>query len=81
MQEQDLIHLKSRVEDLCTSLANVANEKEFQEFLTIIHKPGWTSVAEQAFVSGILNAMQSHAQTLSRLKQTLLEGSRAVKTK
>ena len=42
--------------------------------IPIIHKPGWTSVAEEAFVTGILDAMLSQTKTLSELKQVLLSG-------
>jgi hypothetical protein len=78
MQKHDLDQLHTLVQDLSHRLADTADEKDFSELLQIIHKPGFTSVAEAMFVSAIVNSMHSHTKSLSDLKKVLLEGSRAI---
>lgn len=49
-----------------------------EEMLVIIHKPGWTTPAEFALVSGIVDSIQGHVNNLTEMRKTLLSGSRAV---
>jgi hypothetical protein len=56
----------------------VADDKEFMELLQIIHRPGWTTVAEGLLVTGMIDAMYAYTQTLARLKHVLVTGSRVV---
>lgn len=81
MEKQELTHIQSRVNKLRQSLAQVADDGDFQEFLQIIHKPGWTSIAEATFAKALIEAMHANAKTLSSLKTGLLQGSRSVAPK
>ena len=54
MEKHDLTHLETRVKELCQGLKDVANDTDFQEFLRIIHRPGWTTPAELAFVGALV---------------------------
>jgi hypothetical protein len=71
----------THVNNLTKSLKDLSADKEFEELLAIIHKPGWTTVAEATLVIGILESMNAHVQHLSTVKQSLLAGARAVATK
>ena len=46
--------------------------------VSVIHKPGWTTKAEVAFFSGIVDSMIAHAKALSSLKHVLLSGAAKV---
>jgi hypothetical protein len=61
-------------------MAQVADSADFEELISIIHRPGWTTVAEALLVAGVVEAMHAHTQALAGLKQALLAGSRAVGT-
>jgi hypothetical protein len=78
MQQNDLTHLETRIKETCDSLKSVAEKQGFDEFLTIIHKPGFTSVAEIALFRGVVDAMHEQAKTLVSLKQVLLSGASKV---
>jgi hypothetical protein len=78
MQQHDLTHLETSVNDMCTSLSSVADRSSFEEFLTIIHKPGFTSVAEIALLRGLVDSMREQTKTLAGLKQVLLSGASKV---
>jgi hypothetical protein len=81
MEKQELANLESRIQETKKNLSQLADHAELQEFLAIIHRPGWTTVAEAAFVSGIVDSIASHTQVLLNLKGVLLAGARAVSTK
>jgi hypothetical protein len=81
MEQQHLTRLETQVKELDHSLANLTNDKDFQEFLKIIHRPGWTTPAEQAFVTGIVDSMLAQTKALTGLKQALMTGSREVVVK
>ena len=76
----DLKNIESRCKELTLALNGVADNKEFDELLTIIHKPGWTTPAEALLVHGLLESMVTQAKHIAGLKQTLF-GARAVPTK
>jgi hypothetical protein len=73
--------IESRCQELTHALKGVADNKEFDELRTIIHKPGWTTPAEALLVQGILESMLAQAKHMAGLKHTLLAGARAVATK
>ena len=80
MKTHDVTHLDTQIKEMCHSLANLADEKDFEEFRLLIRKPGWTTVAELSLVTGVVDSMHSQLKTLTGLKQVLLIGSRAVRS-
>jgi hypothetical protein len=78
MKPSDVTELEERIRATGKSLAQLKTENFTGELLKIIHRPGWTSVAESLFVRHILNAVEQHAKALNQLQQGLLEASRAV---
>jgi hypothetical protein len=81
MKKSELTQLKTRVKQLSKSMASAASNKELHNFLKIINNPGWTTPAEVLFVTGVVDAMLTHAEALGALKQVLVAGSRAVELK
>jgi hypothetical protein len=81
MEKHELTHLETQVKEMCQNLAHLADDTDFQELISIIHRPGWTTVAEAALVKGVIDSMHAQTKTLVGLKQALLTGSRAVTTK
>jgi hypothetical protein len=78
MEKHDLTHLETKVKELRETLTSAADGKGFDEFLTIIHKPGFTSVAEVALLRGVVDSANEHAKTLLGLKHVLLDGASKV---
>ena len=77
----DTKQIETRCQELTHALKGVADNKEFDELRTIIHKPGWTTPAEALLVHGLLESMLAHVKHMAGLKQTLMAGARAVGTK
>src|SRR5260370_38904471 len=57
MDKHDVTHLERQIKELGGTLIRLANDSDFQEFITIIHKPGWTTVAEHLFVTGAVDSV------------------------
>jgi hypothetical protein len=72
--------IETHVNNLTKSLKGLAEHKDFTELLAIIHKPGWTTIAEGMLVAAMLESMNAHTQHLTVMTQSLLAGARAVKT-
>jgi hypothetical protein len=74
----DLDRLTQRLEELGRKWQRVANDPDIPDVLEIIRKPGWTTPAEFVLVQGIVEVLHQHTQTITELKQVLVEGSRRV---
>jgi len=78
MDKHQLAHIESGLKELRDGLAALAHDKPIEELLRIIHKPGWTTLAEVTMVAGLLDSMLLHTRALTGLKQALLTGAEAV---
>lgn len=78
IQKHDVDRLETQVRELSRSLASLATEQEFKEFILSIRRPGYTTPAEFRLVAGIVASMQAQVQVLGELKQTLFEGDREI---
>jgi len=81
MDKHDVTHLQTQIKELGGYLSSLADDRDFQELITIIHRPGWTTVAEHLLVTGVVDSMLAQAKTRVGLKQVLVNGSRAVNAK
>lgn len=74
----DLVRLEERIKELRGHMSRMSITEDLDELLNIIHRPGWTTPAEMLLVAGLVDAMHEHAQAFATLRQTLVNGSRAV---
>jgi hypothetical protein len=78
MKPEQLTQLEKSIIRLDGELRRLVADDELKRLLDIIHKPGWTTVAEATFAMGIVDAMTAKAETLHRLKSTLISGASLV---
>jgi hypothetical protein len=78
MQKKELERIEMGIKELTQNLSRLADEKSFETFIKIIHKPGWTTLAETAFVLGMVDSMLAQSKALIGLKQALLSGAESV---
>jgi hypothetical protein len=79
--EHDVGKLEAQIGELRKTMTQMAEPKDLDELIKIIHRPGWTTPAEFLFATGIVEAMTGHVRALGVLKQTLIKGSQAVAAK
>ena len=66
------------IRELQRELVALAAPGDWEELFKIIHRPGWTSVAEFAFATGLISAARAQIRVVTELRQALLAGSRQV---
>jgi hypothetical protein len=76
--EPKLEILERGIRQLDQSFDGLGEDDGLSELLKIIHRPGWTSVAELALVGGLVEVMQAQVNLLVRTREVLLTGSREV---
>ena len=70
--------LEKQITALSDALAHLGRGTTLPELLKIIRNPGWTTPAEFAFASAILDAMQAHISAIEVLQKEMLSASRVV---
>jgi hypothetical protein len=74
----DIPSLEVKLRNLGRSLDQLASEKHAEQLIPIIHRPGWTTVAEALFVHGMLDHLQAQVDDLSRAYDSLVNAAREV---
>jgi hypothetical protein len=64
--------LEPKLKTLNDAFARLANDGSLEELVEIIHRPGWTTPAEVAFFTGIVDSMIAQAEVLTALRNVLL---------
>jgi hypothetical protein len=70
--------LEKTIKELADSLARLGRGAHLHDLLRIIHKPGWTTKAELAFVNAILEHIGVQVRALDHLQHDLVEAARKV---
>lgn len=78
MERHELAQLEEAIQSLKTAHATLASGDALEELLAIIHRPGWTSVAELAFVRTVLESIRTQTAQLTARTQGLLAAAKLV---
>jgi hypothetical protein len=78
MSDKHIQNVEQKLSAVKANLRSVADDPVYDQLLQIIHRPGWTTPAEVAFVETILSSVDAHAQLLSQLHKDLLRSSQLV---
>jgi len=72
--------LEKRITEFSTALAEAqtGNTKLIQELLLYIHKPGWTTVADIAFVHSHIDSLQNQLRNINEQMNAFIKASRLV---
>jgi hypothetical protein len=71
--------LETSLNQLSDKLATFgSHSKQITELIPIIHRPGWTTIAEVMLVSGLVESMNKHIDVLNAQHTALIRGAQAV---
>ncbi|MGB6724822.1 MAG: hypothetical protein WBE74_02895, partial [Terracidiphilus sp.] len=73
-----ILHFEKQINKLQHSLGTLGGRGSLKGLLEVIHRPGWTTIAENTFFTGIVDAMIAQTKVLATMKQTLLGGAAKV---
>jgi hypothetical protein len=76
--KHNIPRLEKQISALSDALAHLHNEESFKELIRIIRFPGWTTPAEFALVSTLVDSMIQQTAILGKLQGELLKGSKLV---
>jgi hypothetical protein len=80
MEKHELTQLEARIKSVQTSHTALSNSLSLNELLNIIHRPGWTTPAELAFVNAGLDSIDAQIKQLNTLTQGLINSAKLVGT-
>jgi hypothetical protein len=60
------------------AIANLPGDDFHQQLITVIHRPGWTTIAEGMFFEALADSILAQTQHLAQLHQQLKAASEAV---
>jgi N-acetylneuraminic acid mutarotase len=69
---KDVVELANKLRKLNETLARVAAAKSAERLISIIHQPGWTTVAESALVHGMVDMLQHQLDGFQRGQENLI---------
>lgn len=78
MENHELIQLEAQIQALKISHTALGSGDSLDELMKIIHRPGWTTVAELAFVRTGLESVHAQTKQLTTLTQGLLAAAKLV---
>jgi hypothetical protein len=78
--------LESSIRAMNEALARLSNQvaatdsstESSSDLWTIVHRPGWTTIAEAALVEAMAVSITRHAESLTHTHKALVEGALAV---
>jgi hypothetical protein len=88
MAKHDVAKLEAKIKELAGALGGLSPATataqggggDLLALIPIIHKPGWTTIAEFQLVEGVLDAMLTQSKQLAGLKTVLIGASHAIGT-
>ncbi len=78
MEKFQLDKLETSINQFREELRRLTADDDTAELPKIIHRPGWTTLAEYLLVTGLVDSMRAQVRVLVEMKQALLAGSREV---
>jgi hypothetical protein len=80
MEKHDLSKIESHIHTIKTAHAALAGGEEMDELFKIIHNPGWTTLAEAAFLLASLESIKAQTAQLAAMQKSLLAAAQLVNT-
>jgi hypothetical protein len=69
---------EKKIQDVRAAVSQLPGEGYYTNLLGIIHRPGWTSIAEGLYFEALVDTIHVHAQQLSELHKRLAAAADAV---
>jgi hypothetical protein len=78
LDKKQASHIEAQLKELHSSFQQLSGGDPVENMISVIHKPGWTTIAEVTFFTAIVDSMLAHTKALSALKQALFSGAAKV---
>lgn len=78
MHPDEIAHLASRIQNLQRALYLFPRYGELNDLLEVIHRPGWTDLAEYDLVSELVESLYAHVCAVTSLQKALSSSTRGI---
>lgn len=78
MQKQELYRLETQIKELIDGIGALVEGGDLEKVLTIIHRPGFTTVAECLLMHAIAESMNMQVKSMLALKQAFVSAASKV---
>ena len=78
MEQAGMARLEARLKTLHSDLAKLGDAKPMEEFVQIIHKPGFTTVAEGMLIEAMVASLHGQIGAALELRTSLLNAASRV---
>lgn len=78
MAKHDIPHLEAKLKELKELCTKLSNDSDLNEMLQIIHRPGYTTVAEFSLVSSTVESLIEQSRNVLTHRHALLAGSKEI---
>ena len=78
MSEKNIQQIEQKLSAVKTNLKSVAQDDVYDQLLVIVHRPGWTTLAESVFFETVVDSIDAHVRSISKLQKDLLKASELV---
>ena len=76
--ESSIRAMNEALTELSHQLADTDSSNSSTDLTTIIHRPGWTTIAEEMLVESMTAVITQHARALTQAHKSLINGALAV---
>ncbi len=76
--ESSIRVMNDALAELGQQLAQADSSDSSTDLISIIHRPGWTTIAEGLLVESLAAVITQHAQALTQAHKSLIDGALAV---
>lgn len=80
MEKHELLKVEAHIQAIKAADAVLADSGDADELWRIIHQPGWTTLAEAAFLEAALESISAQTRQLTALRTGLLTAAKQVNT-
>jgi len=77
--KQEISGIERKISNLYTILRKLNDEKEMEELIAIIHRPGWTTPADFIFANTLVDGLTAHANAIASMKAGFVKGCSVVR--
>ena len=74
----DIEGLSKKITDLSVAFAKLGSDDALKQLPQVVHRPGWTSIAEYMLVTTLVDHLAAQARHLADLKGNLVKACEAV---
>jgi len=72
-------HFERKIREMKKAFAALPGDDFHEQLIIVIHRPGWTTIAEGQFFEAAVDSIRAQAQLLAQMQQQLMAAANSVR--